>query len=122
MPSPKHTPYLDGQGGVKIGLSPIAESSWLELDDKFEQEINFKNMIKKDRELYEELGTVYLISPETVKATYLSENLLMLPESWTDNEHFTENPQARMKLKMKNDTKMKEFYSLMAKELNLKED
>ena len=49
MPSPKHTPYLDGQGGVKIGLSPIAESSWLELDDKFEQEILFKkNLLNVD--------------------------------------------------------------------------
>ena len=51
MPSPKHTPYLDGQGGVKIGLSPIAESSWLELDDKFEQEILFKkNLLNTNRE------------------------------------------------------------------------
>ena len=51
MPLPKHTPYLDGQGGVKIGLSPIAESSWLELDDKFEQEILFKkNLLNTNRE------------------------------------------------------------------------
>ena len=33
MPSPKYKPYLDGQGGVKIGLSPISESKWLEIDD-----------------------------------------------------------------------------------------
>ena len=51
MPSPKHTPYLDGQGGVKIGLSPISESSWLELDNKFEQEILLKkNLLNTNRE------------------------------------------------------------------------
>jgi len=39
---PKYTPYLDGQGGVKIGLNPISESKWLEIDDKFGEEIRLK--------------------------------------------------------------------------------
>ena len=42
MPSPKYKPYLDGQGGVKIGLSPISESKWLEIDDRFIEEIHLK--------------------------------------------------------------------------------
>ena len=51
MPLPKHTPYLDGQGGVKIGLSPIPESTWLELDDKFEEEILLKkNLLNTNRD------------------------------------------------------------------------
>ena len=51
MPLPKHTPYLDGQGGVKIGLSPIPESTWLELDNKFEEEILLKkNLLNTNRE------------------------------------------------------------------------
>ena len=51
MPLPKHTPYLDGQGGVKIGLSPIPESTWLELDYKFEEEILLKkNLLNTNRE------------------------------------------------------------------------
>ena len=51
MPLPKHTPYLGGQGGVKIGLSPISESAWLELDHKFEEEILLKkNLLKTNRE------------------------------------------------------------------------
>ena len=51
MPLPKHTPYLDGQGGVKIGLSPIPESTWLELDNKFEEEILLKkNLLNSNRD------------------------------------------------------------------------
>ena len=42
MQLPKYTPYLDGQGGVKIGLNPISESKWLEIDDKFGEEIRLK--------------------------------------------------------------------------------
>jgi len=51
LPLPKHTPYLDGQGGVKIGLSPIPESTWLELDNKFEEEILLKkNLLNTNRD------------------------------------------------------------------------
>jgi hypothetical protein len=51
LPLPKHTPYLDGQGGVKIGLSPIPESTWLELDNKFEEEILLKkNLLNSNRD------------------------------------------------------------------------
>ncbi len=47
MPLPIHKPYLDGQGGVKIGLSPISESKWLEIDDKFIEEIDLKKELLK---------------------------------------------------------------------------
>ena len=51
MPLPKYTPFLNGEGGVKIGLSPISEFEWLDLDDKFEEEINLKkNLLKDNRE------------------------------------------------------------------------
>ena len=47
MTLPKYTPYLDGQGGVKIGLTPISESKWLEIDNKFEEEIRLKKKLLK---------------------------------------------------------------------------
>tara|TARA_Y100001970_G_scaffold158168_1_gene193467 strand:+ start:399 stop:1274 length:876 start_codon:yes stop_codon:yes gene_type:complete len=47
LPLPIHKPYLDGQGGVKIGLSPISESKWLEIDDKFIEEIDLKKELLK---------------------------------------------------------------------------
>ena len=47
MTLPKYTPYLDGQGGVKLGLSPISESKWLEIDNKFEEEIRLKKKLLK---------------------------------------------------------------------------
>jgi len=42
---PKHTPYLNGKGGVRIGLKPINEENWLEIDDKFKNEINLKKSL-----------------------------------------------------------------------------
>tara|TARA_B100001029_G_scaffold46815_1_gene37077 strand:+ start:239 stop:1114 length:876 start_codon:yes stop_codon:yes gene_type:complete len=51
LPLPKYTPYLNGEGGVKIGLSPISEFEWLDIDDKFEEEIDLKkNLLKDNRE------------------------------------------------------------------------
>jgi len=44
---PKHTPYRNGDGGVKVGLEPIEESDWLEIDDLFSSEIELK------KELYD---------------------------------------------------------------------
>jgi len=39
---PIHTPYKNGEGGVKVGLEPIKESDWLEIDDLFNSEIELK--------------------------------------------------------------------------------
>ena len=47
MRLPIHTPYKNGEGGVKIGLEPIEESDWLEIDDLFDSEIELK------KELYD---------------------------------------------------------------------
>ena len=47
MSLPKHTPYRNGDGGVKVGLEPIEESDWLEIDDLFSSEIELK------KELYD---------------------------------------------------------------------
>jgi len=44
---PIHTPYKNGEGGVKVGLEPIEESDWLEVDDLFDSEIELK------KELYD---------------------------------------------------------------------
>jgi len=47
---PKHTPYLNGQGGVRIGLKPINEENWLEIDGKFKDEINLKkNLLSSNK-------------------------------------------------------------------------
>ena len=46
MTLPKYTPYLNGDGGVKIGLSPISELEWLDIDHKFEEEISLKNKVE----------------------------------------------------------------------------
>ena len=50
MTLPKHTPYLNGQGGVRIGLKPINEENWLEIDGKFKDEINLKkNLLSSNK-------------------------------------------------------------------------
>ena len=48
MTLPKYTPYLNGDGGVKIGLSPISELEWLDIDHKFEEEISLKKNLSVD--------------------------------------------------------------------------
>ena len=40
MALPKHTPYQNGKGGVRIGLKPINTKNWLEIDDKFNNDNN----------------------------------------------------------------------------------
>ena len=54
MSSPTHQPYKDGKGGVDIGLKPINENQWLEIDNLFEEEIIQKKGLfvnKKDEVL-----------------------------------------------------------------------
>ena len=54
MSSPTHQPYKDGKGGVDIGLKPINENEWLEIDNLFEEEITQKKDLfvnKKDEVL-----------------------------------------------------------------------
>ena len=45
MSLPKHTPYRHGEGGVKVGLEPIEEADWLEIDNLFDSEIELKKKL-----------------------------------------------------------------------------
>ena len=50
MVLPKHTPYQNGKGGVRIGLKPINTKNWLEIDDNFKNENNLKkNLLSSKR-------------------------------------------------------------------------
>jgi len=46
---PKHTPYQNGKGGVRIGLKPINTKNWLEIDDNFKNENNLKKNLLSSR-------------------------------------------------------------------------
>ena len=49
MSLPIHQPYKNGKGGVDIGLKPIDDYSWLEIDNLFEEEISLKKKLYKER-------------------------------------------------------------------------
>ena len=49
MVLPKHTPYQNGKGGVRIGLKPINTKNWLEIDDNFKNENNLKKNLLSSR-------------------------------------------------------------------------
>ena len=49
MALPKHTPYQNGKGGVRIGLKPINTKNWLEIDDNFKNENNLKKNLLSSR-------------------------------------------------------------------------
>lgn len=49
MKPPIYQPYIGGKGGVDIGLKPIEEKAWLEVDDKFNEEILLKKNLYKHR-------------------------------------------------------------------------
>ena len=57
MSLPKHTPYRNGDGGVKVGLEPIEEADWLEIDSLFDSEIELKKKLYESnyKEIYQEL-------------------------------------------------------------------
>ena len=57
MRLPLHTPYKNGEGGVKIGLEPIDNSNWLEIDNLFESEIAQKKTLYQSHhdEVYQEV-------------------------------------------------------------------
>ncbi len=56
MRLPIHTPYKNGEGGVKIGLEPIEISEWLEIDELFTSEIEQKKELYKNnfKDIYQE--------------------------------------------------------------------
>ena len=57
MSLPKHTPYRHGEGGVKVGLEPIEEADWLEIDNLFDSEIELKKKLYESnyKEIHQEL-------------------------------------------------------------------
>ena len=57
MSLPKHTPYRNGDGGVKVGLEPIKEADWLEIDSLFDSEIELKKKLYESnyKEIHQEL-------------------------------------------------------------------
>ena len=57
MSLPKHTPYRKGDGGVKVGLVPIEEADWLEIDNLFNSEIEIKKKLYESnyKEIHQEL-------------------------------------------------------------------
>ena len=56
MKNPLHTPYKNGEGGVKVGLEPVEEPKWLEIDELFSSEIEEKKILYKikHQEVYQE--------------------------------------------------------------------
>ena len=57
MSLPKHTPYRNSDGVVKVGLEPIEEANWLEIDNLFDSEIELKKKLYESnyKEIHQEL-------------------------------------------------------------------
>ena len=49
MHHPKHIPFKGGRGGIEIGLKPINEGNWLEIDHLFEAELKLKKALLQDK-------------------------------------------------------------------------
>ena len=61
MKNPLHTPYKNGEGGVKVGLEPVEEPKWLEIDELFSSEIEEKKILYKikHQEVYQETSSSF---------------------------------------------------------------
>jgi len=72
---PIHAPYRNGEGGIKIGLEPIEESNWLEIDSLFGSEIKLKKQLYKSNldQVYQEVPESYDAQCELIKV--LTEHL-----------------------------------------------
>ncbi len=72
---PIHTPYRNGEGGIKVGLEPIKESNWLEIDSLFRSEIRLKKQLYKSKlnQVYQEVPESYDAQCELMKV--LTEHL-----------------------------------------------
>ncbi len=82
MSLPIHQPYKNGKGGVDIGLKPIDDYSWLEIDNLFEEEISLK------KRLYEEKKDQVLITPVesiSIQKEVLDIVLVHLNEFYSDS-------------------------------------
>ena len=84
MRLPVHTPYKHGEGGVKVGLEPIAVSNWLEIDDLFESEIVQKKALYESHH-----DEVYQAAPESTES---QSELLIILKSHLEQYHPDHKP------------------------------
>ena len=87
MKIPLHTPYKNGKGGVKVGLEPVDELKWIEIDELFSSEIaQKKNLYKtKHQDVYQETPDSFESQEEFLNL--LREHLLeYYPEHLIQNE------------------------------------
>jgi len=66
---PKHTPYKNGEEVVKVGLEPIEEAEWLEIDNLFDSEIELKKQLYKShyKEIHQELDLSFTSQQELLE-------------------------------------------------------
>ena len=46
---PRYIPFLEGKHRVTMGLMPLDLSDWIEVDEKFEDELAQKNILLAER-------------------------------------------------------------------------
>ena len=77
MSLPKHTPYKNGEEVVKVGLEPIEEAEWLEIDNLFDSEIELKKKLYEShyKEIHQELDLSLKSQQELLEVlkTYLKQ-------------------------------------------------
>jgi len=66
---PKHTPYKNGEEVVKVGLEPIEEAEWLEIDNLFDSEIELKRKLYEShcKEIHQELDLSFKYQQELLE-------------------------------------------------------
>ena len=69
MNLPKHTPYKNGEEVVKVGLEPIEEADWLEIDNLFDSEIELKKKLYEShyKEIHQELDLSFQSQEELLE-------------------------------------------------------
>ena len=69
MNLPKHTPYKNGEEVVKVGLEPIEEAEWLEIDNLFDSEIELKKKLYEShyKEVHQELDLSFKSQQELLE-------------------------------------------------------
>ena len=69
MSLPKHTPYKNGEEVVKVGLEPIEEAEWLEIDNLFDSEIELKKKLYEShyKEVHQELDLSFKSQQELLE-------------------------------------------------------
>ena len=118
LKKPLHTPYKNGKGGIRVGLQPISESEWLEIDDLFESEIFLKkNLLESHKkEVYQEIE-----SSKTAQSEFL-ELLIQYLQKFHPQKYFFEDDYIQVNLQehslklSRNDYSPLELASLLVQE------